>query len=59
MEKNKRKCMKCMGWAPRAGKVRANRRVQYFFKLKNMNYDCEILEIGCGTGLVTEKVMQE
>ena len=44
------------GWDSPAGKIRASRRAQYFLKLTNMNSDCEVLEIGCGTGLFTEKV---
>jgi 2-polyprenyl-3-methyl-5-hydroxy-6-metoxy-1,4-benzoquinol methylase len=47
------------GWASPAGKIRASRRAQYFLKLTNMNSDCDVLEIGCGTGIFTEKVAQE
>ena len=47
------------GWDSPAGKIRASRRAQYFLKLTNMNSDCDVLEIGCGTGIFTEKVAQE
>lgn len=44
------------GWTTPAGKMRANRRARFFIELTNMNSNHNVLEIGCGTGLFTEKV---
>jgi ubiquinone/menaquinone biosynthesis C-methylase UbiE len=44
------------GWSTPAGKKRADRRAQYFISLGNYTSDSNILEIGCGTSLFTEKV---
>ena len=44
------------GWNSPAGKLRADRRAHYFLKLTNMNAEHNVLEIGCGSGLFTEKV---
>ena len=44
------------GWGSPAGMIRANRRAQLYLELTNMNSGHEVLEIGCGTGLFTEKV---
>ncbi len=44
------------GWITPAGKVRAERRADYFIKMGEFTGNSNILEIGCGTGLFTEKV---
>jgi SAM-dependent methyltransferase len=44
------------GWASPAGKIRADRRAEYFSGLGNYKADDKLLEIGCGTGLFTGKV---
>ena len=44
------------GWSTKAGKKRAERRANYFIKLGEFNDRSNILEIGCGTALFTEKV---
>lgn len=44
------------GWTSPAGKLRADRRASYFLELSQMNIGDSVLEIGCGTGLFTEKV---
>lgn len=42
-------------WDSPAGKMRANRRAQYFIDLANLESGDKVLEIGCGTGLFTRK----
>src|SRR5438067_1046717 len=44
------------GWASPAGKLRAERRAKYLYELGNFKAGDKLLEIGCGTGLFTEKV---
>lgn len=44
------------GWTTPGGKLRAERRANYFLDLTQMNAQSKVLEIGCGTGLFTEKV---
>jgi 2-polyprenyl-3-methyl-5-hydroxy-6-metoxy-1,4-benzoquinol methylase len=44
------------GWTTPGGKLRAERRANYFLDLSGMNAQSKVLEIGCGTGLFTEKV---
>lgn len=44
------------GWASPAGMLRADRRAGYFIDLGKYTNKHNILEIGCGTGLFTEKV---
>ncbi len=44
------------GWTTPGGKLRAERRANYFLTLSGMNASSKVLEIGCGTGLFTEKV---
>ncbi len=44
------------GWASPAGKVRADRRAEYFSGLGKYKRGDKLLEIGCGTGLFTGKV---
>jgi 2-polyprenyl-3-methyl-5-hydroxy-6-metoxy-1,4-benzoquinol methylase len=44
------------GWSSPGGKLRAERRANYFLSLSGMNPQSKVLEIGCGTGLFTEKV---
>lgn len=46
------------GWASPAGILRANRRAGYFINLGGYTSKQTVLEIGCGTGLFTEKVYQ-
>jgi len=43
-------------WSSPAGQLRANRRADYLIKMGNFLSSDKILEIGCGTGLFTEKV---
>lgn len=44
------------GWTTRVGAIRAQRRADYLIELGRLNDTERILEIGCGTGLFTEKV---
>ncbi len=44
------------GWTSPAGQIRAQRRANYFINLSKLNTQSKALEIGCGTGLFTEKV---
>lgn len=44
------------GWTSTAGKLRADRRAAYFRDLTHMNSNNTVLEIGCGTGLFSDKV---
>jgi ubiquinone/menaquinone biosynthesis C-methylase UbiE len=44
------------GWASPAGRLRADRRAKYLYTLGNWKPGDKLLEIGCGTGLFTEKV---
>jgi SAM-dependent methyltransferase len=44
------------GWASPAGKLRAERRANYFIELGKISSDSQVLEIGCGTAIFTEKV---
>jgi len=47
------------GWSTVAGVIRANRRAEYFTKLGQIKTTDNILEIGCGTALFTEKVFNK
>lgn len=44
------------GWGSPAGKIRAERRANFFVDLGHFNSSHTLLEIGCGTALFTEKV---
>lgn len=44
------------GWSSPAGKLRAQRRANYFIDLGKLSRTSRVLEIGCGTALFTEKV---
>ena len=44
------------GWATPAGKERVKRRAGYFIDLGGFDSDSDVLEIGCGTAIFTEKV---
>lgn len=44
------------GWTSPAGILRADRRAGYFLELTKMGPNDTVLEIGCGTGLFTEKM---
>ena len=44
------------GWGSKAGRIRANRRTDFFISLGNISSSDNVLELGCGTGLFTEKV---
>lgn len=46
------------GWSTPAGKLRAERRAQYFIQTTGMNAQHRVLEIGCGSGVFTEKLAQ-
>jgi len=47
------------GWSSPAGKKRADRRAQYFIQYGNIQSNQNILEIGCGTGIFTEKISKQ
>jgi SAM-dependent methyltransferase len=47
------------GWATPAGQIRANRRAGYFISEGQIKQGDKVLEIGCGTGLFTEKVLNQ
>jgi len=44
------------GWDSPSGKIRAERRANYLIDLGDFDQGNSVLEIGCGTGLFTEKV---
>ena len=44
------------GWTSPAGKIRADRRANYLYSLGKYKKGDKLLEIGCGTGLFTQKV---
>jgi ubiquinone/menaquinone biosynthesis C-methylase UbiE len=44
------------GWGSKAGQLRAQRRADYFINLGKIKQDDTVLEIGCGTGIFTQKV---
>ncbi len=44
------------GWGSDAGKIRAERRANFFIERSKMTQEQLVLEIGCGTGLFTEKI---
>src|ERR1039458_6382709 len=44
------------GWKSPAGKIRADRRANYLYSLGKYKKGDKLLEIGCGTGLFTQKV---
>jgi ubiquinone/menaquinone biosynthesis C-methylase UbiE len=43
-------------WSSPAGKLRAERRARYFIEFGKISKNDKVLEIGCGTGLFTQKV---
>ncbi|MCH7534330.1 MAG: methyltransferase domain-containing protein [Bacteroidetes bacterium] len=46
------------GWTTPAGKLRATRRANYFIEEGGYSASDKLLEIGCGTGIFTEKVFE-
>lgn len=46
------------GWATPAGKLRLERRAQYVVTLGQFTAEDSLLEIGCGTGLLTEHMVR-
>src|SRR3989338_11209654 len=44
------------GWSTAAGKKRAERRAELIISYGQINQGKDILEVGCGTGLFTEKL---
>jgi SAM-dependent methyltransferase len=44
------------GWESKAGKCRAERRANYFIELGKIKQHENVLEIGCGTGIFTQKI---
>ena len=46
-------------WASPAGRVRAERRANFFVDVAAIKSTDQVLEIGCGTGIFTEKVFQK
>ena len=44
------------GWASPAGRIRADRRAEYLYRLGGYKKGHKLLELGCGTGLFTGKV---
>lgn len=58
-EKISRDAEKIWGWSSVAGQQRAERRARYFIDLGEITPDDTVLEIGCGTGIFTEKVYSE
>lgn len=44
------------GWGTAAGKKRAERRVNYLISLADIKPGKKVLEVGCGTGIFTEKL---
>jgi len=44
------------GWESSIGKIRAQRRADYFIQIAGLKPGDNILEIGCGTGVFTEKI---
>ena len=47
------------GWNSVAGKLRATRRADYLVSYGKFTSDDKLLEIGCGTGVFTEKVFKK
>ena len=43
-------------WSSPAGRIRADRRADFFVKVARIKKNDKVLEIGCGTGLFTRKV---
>lgn len=46
------------GWNSVAGKIRATRRANYLLRYGNFTAEHKLLEIGCGTGIFTEKIFE-
>jgi len=44
------------GWETPAGKLRVERRIALFQKLGELNSTSKVLELGCGTGIFSEKL---
>jgi len=44
------------GWATKAGKKRADRRAKLIVSLGQLAFGKKVLELGCGTGIFTEKL---
>lgn len=55
-EKISRNAEDIWGWSGIVGQKRADRRTQFFVDLGNITANSDVLEIGCGTGVFTEKV---
>ena len=55
-EKISRNAEDIWGWSGVVGQKRAERRAQYFIDLGNITADSNVLEIGCGTAVFTEKI---
>jgi ubiquinone/menaquinone biosynthesis C-methylase UbiE len=47
------------GWATDAGKLRASRRAELLFKFGNLSASEIVLEIGCGTGVFTQRLLKK
>ena len=47
------------GWETRAGRIRAERRANYLLEFGGFAKGSKALEIGCGTGLFTQKVDEQ
>ena len=46
------------GWGTTAGKLRAERRAGILIDMANMVRGRSVLEIGCGTGMFTRKIIK-
>lgn len=55
-KKIKEDAEKVWGWDSKAGKLRAERRAGFYTKLGKMDSNSVALDLGCGTGLFTDKV---
>lgn len=55
-EKISRNAEDVWGWSGVIGQKRAARRARYFVDMGGITNDSEVLEIGCGTGVFTEKI---
>ncbi|MDO8574895.1 MAG: methyltransferase domain-containing protein [bacterium] len=44
------------GWGTLVGQIRANRRADYLISLADIKPGKKVLEVGCGTGIFTEKL---
>ena len=55
-EKISRNAEDIWGWSGIVGQKRAERRARYFVDLGDITHERDVLEIGCGTGVFTEKI---